>query len=298
MQGPRDRARRVGAPADEGQAAQAKACRDFLNAADDYDDAVAALAWAQAWFDSRQGVSDGQLLFELYCARCHTQGWSMFDPTQPNSTRVLGLPGGGGGQGGGIAFNLRDGATIRRFGEGTQPGELGFDAQVEFINSGSEANKQYGNGGHRDRPHARLRQHAHRRDDRRDRHLRARRSRPHDVPRTCDHHDRRHDADDDGHDHDDRRVSGMGLVTLLAQHASGEKNLWDPTILGVLVVLSAVGLFCGSVYLLLGTNLGGRLGFLVAGACLTGFMRVALEHVDHDRDAAEQPEGAAARAGT
>ena len=64
----------------------------------------------------------------------------------------------------------------------------------------------------------------------------------------------------------------MGVVTVLAQHASGDKNLWDPTILGVLVVLSAVGLFCGSVYLLLGTNLGARLGFLVAGACLFGFM--------------------------
>jgi hypothetical protein len=64
----------------------------------------------------------------------------------------------------------------------------------------------------------------------------------------------------------------MDVVTVLAQHAGGENNLWDPTILGVLVVLSAVGLFCGSVYLLLGTNLGARLGFLVAGACLTGFM--------------------------
>jgi hypothetical protein len=64
----------------------------------------------------------------------------------------------------------------------------------------------------------------------------------------------------------------MGFVSVLAQHASGEKNLWDPTILGVLVALSAVGLFCGSVYLLLGTNLGSRLGFLVSGACLTGFM--------------------------
>jgi hypothetical protein len=64
----------------------------------------------------------------------------------------------------------------------------------------------------------------------------------------------------------------MALVTMLAQHAGGEKTLWDPTILGVLVFLSALGLFCGSVYLLLGTNLGGRLGFLVAGACLTGFM--------------------------
>jgi hypothetical protein len=63
----------------------------------------------------------------------------------------------------------------------------------------------------------------------------------------------------------------MALVTLLAQEG-GPKTLWDPTILGVLVVLSAIGLFCGSVYLLLGTNLGGRLGFLVAGACLTGFM--------------------------
>ncbi|MGH8978097.1 MAG: hypothetical protein ACRDV7_08495, partial [Acidimicrobiia bacterium] len=64
----------------------------------------------------------------------------------------------------------------------------------------------------------------------------------------------------------------MGFVSVLAQHASGEKNLWDPTILGVLVALSAIGLFCGSVYLLLGTNLGSRLGFLVSGACLTGFM--------------------------
>jgi hypothetical protein len=61
------------------------------------------------------------------------------------------------------------------------------------------------------------------------------------------------------------------LVILLAQEG-GKKTLWDPTILGILVVLSAIGLFCGSVYLLLGTNLGGRLGFLVAGACLTGFM--------------------------
>lgn len=50
------------------------------------------------------------------------------------------------------------------------------------------------------------------------------------------------------------------------------KTLWNPTILGVLVFLSALGLFCGSVYLLLSTNLGARLGFLIAAACLTGFM--------------------------
>jgi hypothetical protein len=60
-------------------------------------------------------------------------------------------------------------------------------------------------------------------------------------------------------------------VLLLAQETA-HKTLWNPTILGVLVVLSAIGLFCGSVYLLLATNLGARLGFLVASAALTGFL--------------------------
>jgi hypothetical protein len=50
------------------------------------------------------------------------------------------------------------------------------------------------------------------------------------------------------------------------------KGLWYPTILGVLVVVAGVVLFCGSVYILLGTNLGARLGFLVAFTGLTGFM--------------------------
>ena len=60
------------------------------------------------------------------------------------------------------------------------------------------------------------------------------------------------------------------LIT--AAEGPAHPNLWNPTILGVLVTLSAIGLFCGSVYLLLGTNLGARLGFLVAFASLTGFM--------------------------
>jgi hypothetical protein len=66
----------------------------------------------------------------------------------------------------------------------------------------------------------------------------------------------------------------MTVTGLLITAAEGpaNPNLWNPTILGVLVVLSAIGLFCGSVYLLLGTNLGGRLGFLVSFASLTGFM--------------------------
>lgn len=63
----------------------------------------------------------------------------------------------------------------------------------------------------------------------------------------------------------------MQLLHLLASEG-GAKNLWDPTILGVLTVLSGVVLFCGSAYLLLATNLGARQGFLVAFTALTGII--------------------------
>ena len=63
----------------------------------------------------------------------------------------------------------------------------------------------------------------------------------------------------------------VGLLHILAEGPK-DANIWNPTIIGLLTVVAAVGLFCGSVYLLLGTNLGGRLGFLVAAAGLTGFM--------------------------
>ena len=60
------------------------------------------------------------------------------------------------------------------------------------------------------------------------------------------------------------------LLTLAAE--SLHKGLWYPTILGVLVVVAAVVLFLGSIYVLLGTNLGARLGFLIAFTGLAGFM--------------------------
>lgn len=63
------------------------------------------------------------------------------------------------------------------------------------------------------------------------------------------------------------------IRTLLgASEGIPHPTLWYPTILGMLVVVSAIGLFCGSAYLLLATNLGARLGFLVAAAALSGFM--------------------------
>lgn len=60
-----------------------------------------------------------------------------------------------------------------------------------------------------------------------------------------------------------------GLAHVLALTVS-----WDPTIRGYLVVATGVAVLCGSVYLLLATNTGIRLGFLIAAAGLAGWMTI------------------------
>ena len=62
----------------------------------------------------------------------------------------------------------------------------------------------------------------------------------------------------------------MGL-SILAAEATKHLDLVGK-LRGYAIVVFAVGLFCGSIYLLLATNLGGRLGFLVAFASLSGFL--------------------------
>ncbi|MEJ7724507.1 MAG: hypothetical protein WKF64_09400 [Ilumatobacteraceae bacterium] len=47
---------------------------------------------------------------------------------------------------------------------------------------------------------------------------------------------------------------------------------WEPELRGVLIVIIGVGVLCGSIYMVLATNLGIRLGFLVAMTGLTGWM--------------------------
>ena len=47
---------------------------------------------------------------------------------------------------------------------------------------------------------------------------------------------------------------------------------WEPQIKGALYVLLAVLILCGSAFLLLSTNMGARLGFLLSGAGLFGFL--------------------------
>jgi hypothetical protein len=47
---------------------------------------------------------------------------------------------------------------------------------------------------------------------------------------------------------------------------------WEWELRGLLIFIIAVSLFCGSIYLVLATNLGARLGFLVALTGLAGWM--------------------------
>ena len=120
----------------------------FLKAQTTVETDTAALAWTVEWAKRRANVSDGQLLFEANCARCHTAGWSTFNsavpPDQPGGLAGVGMPGGGGGNGGGIGFNLRNRDTIRRFGSDE---EGGFAAQVTFVGAGSAPNVGYGDIG-------------------------------------------------------------------------------------------------------------------------------------------------------
>ena len=63
----------------------------------------------------------------------------------------------------------------------------------------------------------------------------------------------------------------MNLL-ILANEGIRNPNIWYPTILGVLVVVASVFLFVGGTYLLVATNTGARLAFLITAAALSGMM--------------------------
>jgi hypothetical protein len=47
---------------------------------------------------------------------------------------------------------------------------------------------------------------------------------------------------------------------------------WEPQLRGILILIIAISVLCGSVFVILATNLGSRLGFLVSLAGLAGWM--------------------------
>jgi mono/diheme cytochrome c family protein len=81
---------------------------------------------AQAASLKDYGSTDGKALFDGYCARCHTQGYSYGEP---------GVEGGGGS----LGFSLVDGATKRRFPD--------IASHVEWVTNTAEFGKAYGIGG-------------------------------------------------------------------------------------------------------------------------------------------------------
>ena len=164
-------------------------------------------------------ASYGEALFNLdlasgaySCARCHTQGLELRRP---------GVPGQGA-----FGWNLTGGSA-----DGHVPDE---EDMIEFVDDRLRATARGTARRAGQRPHARLRQHAHRRAAR-------------------------------GH----RRVRAEPVMTLATDLLAID---WEPELRGILIVIIAVVTLCGSIYLILGTNLGARLGFLVALTGLVGWM--------------------------
>jgi mono/diheme cytochrome c family protein len=85
---------------------------------------------AQARLAQLQSSSEGELLFEYNCARCHTKGWTYFTPE--NARVPLPAPQGTGAFG----PNLANGDVVRQFVDRT--------SQVNFIAAGSIFQAQYG----------------------------------------------------------------------------------------------------------------------------------------------------------
>lgn len=66
----------------------------------------------------------------------------------------------------------------------------------------------------------------------------------------------------------------MTTLMVLASEALEHKTWWNPYLKGGSIALLAVGLFAGSAYLLLYTNVGSRLGFLLSASAFTGFIAI------------------------
>jgi hypothetical protein len=61
------------------------------------------------------------------------------------------------------------------------------------------------------------------------------------------------------------------MLGILATEAGGHLDLVGE-LRGYAIVFFSVGLFCGSIYLVLATDVGSRLGFMISFAALTGFL--------------------------
>lgn len=95
------------------------------------------LTVAEDWQRTTRAATDGQILFMNNCARCHTRGWSYFDPANPEGNPPPGIMGGGA-----YGPNLTGGDVNNQF-----PPPNGEAQLLEWISIGVPVNDQYGNRG-------------------------------------------------------------------------------------------------------------------------------------------------------
>ena len=93
-----------------------------------------ALTNSQNWEDTVSKASQGELLFDVNCARCHTKGASYYDPNN------LALPKPPPNGSGAFGPNLTGGSTLRQF-PGVAAGE---QQQFDWVAVGRPANEGYG----------------------------------------------------------------------------------------------------------------------------------------------------------
>jgi mono/diheme cytochrome c family protein len=106
----------------------------------DVEGALAAIERSRAFEEQIANASEGELLFDVNCARCHTKGWSYNDPSDPTTPSPA--PAGSGAFG----PSLRDGSVLLQFpGEpADDTGTPGFQSQYDWVAVGVEARKGYG----------------------------------------------------------------------------------------------------------------------------------------------------------
>jgi mono/diheme cytochrome c family protein len=93
----------------------------------------AVLASVVSWKAQVDKMSEGEILFRLNCARCHTKNWSFFDPTKPDQPQPA--PSGTGAYGPPL-----DKVSLQvQF-----PGKAGRQNQFNWVAIGVPANNLYG----------------------------------------------------------------------------------------------------------------------------------------------------------
>lgn len=96
-------------------------------------DAEAIVASAEAWAEQVADMGEGEVLFRLNCARCHTKGASYYDPNN------LALPEPPPEGSGAFGPNLTGGSTLVQF-----PGLAGAQEQFDWVALGAPKNEGYG----------------------------------------------------------------------------------------------------------------------------------------------------------